>query len=105
MPSATCTPGREPDSVLQDAWITGYRARWAVRRAAASAGPGDGGAWLTGDAARTAACDAMIIPVVTGDLDPAALEDLISLPPQPLEAEPVRISARPPSIAGTQAAR
>ena len=69
----------DQDSVLQAAWITGYRARWAARRAAAAVGPGDGGAWLTGDAARAFACDAMIIPVVTGDLDPSALDDLIRL--------------------------
>jgi hypothetical protein len=55
----------DKDSVLQDTWITAYRAQWAARRAAASVGPGDGGAWLTGDAARAIACDAMIIPVVT----------------------------------------
>src|SRR5579863_144945 len=67
------------DSVLQDTWIAACRARWAGHRAAASAGPSDGGAWLTGDAARAVACDAMIIPVVTGDLDPAALEDLVDL--------------------------
>jgi hypothetical protein len=33
-------------SVLQDQWITGYRARWAAHRAAASVSTGDGGAWL-----------------------------------------------------------
>jgi hypothetical protein len=69
----------DKDSVLQDSWIAGYRARWAAHRAAASVGPGDGGAWLTGDAARVVACDAMIVPVVTGDLDPDAVEQLISL--------------------------
>jgi Domain of unknown function (DUF222) len=69
----------DKDSVLQQAWISQYRARWAAHRAAAAVGPGDGGAWLTGDAARAVACDAMIIPVVTGDLDPAAIEDLIRL--------------------------
>jgi len=69
----------DQDSVLQDKWITDYRARWAGHRAAASAGPADGGAWLTGEAARAIACDAMIVPVVTGDLDPAAIEDLIAL--------------------------
>ncbi|MFI5068581.1 MAG: hypothetical protein ACHP9Z_32025, partial [Streptosporangiales bacterium] len=69
----------DQDSVLQDKWITGYRARWAAHRAAASAGPSDGGAWPTGDAARAIACDAMIVPVVTGDLDPGALEDLVGL--------------------------
>jgi len=41
----------EQGSVLQDTWITGYRARWAAQRAAVSVTPGDGGAWLDGDAA------------------------------------------------------
>ncbi len=40
--------------------------------------PGDGGAWLEGDAARAIVCDAMTVPVVTGDLDPGAVEDLIA---------------------------
>ncbi len=66
-------------SALQDKWIQDYRARWAGHRAAASVGPGDGGAWLDGDAARRVACDAMIIPVVVGDIDPGAVEDLISV--------------------------
>src|SRR5579863_7993157 len=61
-------------SALQDTWIAEYRARWAAHRAAASVSRGDGGAWLEGDAARRITCDAMIVPVVTGDLDPAALE-------------------------------
>jgi Domain of unknown function (DUF222) len=69
----------DKDSVLQDTWSTEYRAQWAARRAAACVGPGDGGAWLTGDAARAIAFDAMIVPVVTGDIDPGAVEDLISL--------------------------
>ena len=69
----------DKDSVLQDSWIAGYRARWAAHRAAAAVGPRDGGAWLTGEAARVVACDAMIVPVVTGDLDPDAVEDLIGL--------------------------
>ncbi len=68
----------DQDSVLQDTWIAAYRARWAAHRAAASVGPGDGGAWLDGDAARKVACDAMIIPVVVGDIDPGAIEQLIT---------------------------
>jgi hypothetical protein len=68
----------DADSALQDTWIEQYRARWAAHRAAASVSTGDGGAWLEGDAARALACDAMIIPVVTADLDPAAVEDLIT---------------------------
>jgi len=67
------------DSKLQDAWIAGYRARWAAGRAAASVSTGDGGAWLEGDAARQIACDAMLIPVVTADVDPGAVEVLIGL--------------------------
>ena len=67
------------DSRLQEAWIAGYRARWAAQRAAASVSTGDGGAWLEGDAARRLACDAMLVPVVTCDLDPGAVEQLIGL--------------------------
>jgi Domain of unknown function (DUF222) len=69
----------DADSGLQDAWIAGYRARWAAHRGAASVSTGDGGAWLEGDKARAITCDAMIIPVVIGDLDPGAIEDLIAL--------------------------
>jgi hypothetical protein len=69
----------DPGSVLQDTWITAYRARWAAHRAAASVGPSDGGAWLEGEAAQAIAYDAMIVPVVTGDLDPEAIEGLITL--------------------------
>ena len=70
---------RDQDGILQDKWIAEYRARWAAHRAANSVSTGDGGAWLDGDAAREVACDAMIIPVVTGDIDPAAVEELIAL--------------------------
>ena len=72
---------REMDagSALQDKWIAEYRAQWAAHRAAASVSTGDGGAWLEGDTARAVACDAMIIPVVTGDIDAGAVEDLIAL--------------------------
>ena len=70
---------RDRDGVLQDKWIAEYRARWAAHRAANSVSTGDGGAWLEGDAARQVACDAMIIPVVTGDIDPGAVDELIAL--------------------------
>ena len=66
-------------SALLDKWITEYRARWAAARAAASVATGDGGAWLDGNKARAIACDAMLIPVVTGDVDPGAVEELILL--------------------------
>jgi len=66
-------------SALQGEWITAARARWAAARAAASVGGSDGGAWLDGDAARGLTCDAMVVPVVTGEVDPGALEDLVRL--------------------------
>ena len=67
-------------SVLQEEWITEMAARWAARRAAASeGGGGEGGAWLNGKAARAMACDAVIAPVVTGDVDPGVLEGLVRL--------------------------
>ncbi len=67
-------------SVLQDQWITEMAVRWAARRAAAADGSGsDGGAWLDGPAARAVACDATLTPVVTGDVDPGALDHLVRL--------------------------
>ena len=39
----------------------------------------DGGAWLDGDAAAAMACDAAMAPFVTGDVNPAALDDLVRL--------------------------
>ena len=38
-----------------------------------------GGAWLDGDAAQAVTCDAAIAPFVTGEVNPAALEDLVRL--------------------------
>ena len=67
------------DGALQDKWIAAYRARWAGQRAGAAVSTGDGGAWLEGDAARAAAGEAMLIPVVTGDIDVTAIEDLITV--------------------------
>ena len=67
-------------SALLEEWTAGVRAAWAGHRAAGSAGGGsDGGAWLDGDAAAAMTCDAAMAPVVTGDVNPAALEDLIRL--------------------------
>ena len=66
-------------SALLEEWTDRVRARWAGHRAAASAGGSDGGAWLDGDAAAAMACDAAMAPVVTGEVDPAVLEDLIRL--------------------------
>jgi hypothetical protein len=66
-------------SVLQEQWIGEMTVRWAAHRAAASQTGSDGAAWLDGKAAGAVACDATIIPVVTGQIDPAALDDLVSL--------------------------
>ena len=66
-------------SVLQEQWIGEMTVRWAARRAAASETGSDGAAWLNGKAVGAVACDATIIPVVTGQVDPAALDDLVSL--------------------------
>ena len=69
----------EGSSALLEEWTARVRAQWAGRRAEASAGGSDGGAWLDGDAAAAMACDAAMAPVVTGDVNPAALEDLVRL--------------------------
>ena len=66
-------------SALQQEWTARVRAAWAAHRAAASVSGSDGGAWLDGDAAAAMACDAAITPIVTGDVNPAALDDLVRL--------------------------
>jgi hypothetical protein len=66
-------------SALQGEWIGEMAVRWAARRAAASVTGSDGAAWLDGKAARAVACDATVIPVVTGQIDPGALDDLVAL--------------------------
>ena len=67
------------DSALQEQWTAQVRARWAAHRAAASETGANGGAWLDGDAAEGIACDAAMAPIVTGDVDVDALEDLVRL--------------------------
>jgi Domain of unknown function (DUF222) len=67
-------------SLLETQWVTEMRIRWVARRAQVSDGNGgDGAAWLDGDAARAAACDAAITPVVTGEVDLDALDELVGL--------------------------
>jgi hypothetical protein len=66
-------------SALLQEWTARVRAQWAGHRAEASAGGSDGGAWLDGDAAQAVACDAAMAPFVTGEVNPAALEDLVRL--------------------------
>ncbi len=69
----------EGSSALQEEWTAQVRAAWAARRAAASQTGSDGGAWLDGDAAAGIACDAAMAPIVTGDVNAAALQDLVRL--------------------------
>ncbi len=64
---------------LRQEWAERVRGRWAAHRAPASVSGSDGGAWLDGDAARGFACDASVTPVVTGEVDPSVLEDLVRL--------------------------
>jgi hypothetical protein len=69
----------DADSALQEEWTARVRERWAARRARASETGASDGAWLDGDAAAAIACDAAIAPVVTGDVDIDALQDLVRL--------------------------
>ena len=69
----------DADSALQEQWTAQVRERWAARRAFASETGSEGGAWLDGDAAEAIACDAAMAPIVTGDVNIDALEDLVRL--------------------------
>src|SRR6476660_653860 len=66
-------------SALQEQWTARVRARWAARRAQASETGANDGAWRDGDAAQAIACDAAMAPIVTGDVNVDALEDLVRL--------------------------
>ena len=67
------------DGALLGQWTDSVRARWAGHRAAASVAGSDGAAWLDGAAAAAVSCDALVSPVVTGDVDPGALDGLVRL--------------------------
>jgi hypothetical protein len=69
----------DADSALQDEWTAQVRARWAAYRAQASETGASDGAWLDGDAAEAIACDAAMAPIVTGEVNVDALEDLVRL--------------------------
>ena len=95
-------------SALLEEWTARVRARCAGHRAAASAGGSDGGAWLDGDAAQAVACDAAMAPFVTGEVNPAALEDwsgcassstgsITTLAPAATPAEPPPAGRAPPA--------
>ncbi len=66
-------------SALQEEWTAQIRAQWAAHRAAAAENGANDGAWLDGDAAEGIACDAAMAPIVTGDVNVDALEDLVRL--------------------------
>src|ERR1700757_5127512 len=67
------------DSALQDQWAAQVRERWAARPALDSETGSEGGAWLDGQDAEGIACDAAMTPIVTGDANVDALEDLVRL--------------------------
>jgi hypothetical protein len=69
----------EGSSALLEEWTSGLRARWAGHRAAADEAGGHQGLWLDGDAAQALACDASVTPVVVGDVNAAAFDDLVRL--------------------------
>jgi hypothetical protein len=66
-------------SALQEEWTAQVRQQWAARRAQASETGAHDGAWLDGDAAAAIACDAAMAPIVTGDINIDALDDLVRL--------------------------
>jgi len=66
----------DTNSALQKEWTRRVHAQWAAHRAAASLSGSDGGAWLEAQAAKGFACDAAVTPIVTGEVNPAVLEDL-----------------------------
>jgi Domain of unknown function (DUF222)/HNH endonuclease len=66
-------------SALLEEWTAQVRAQWAARRAGASEGSGTEGAWLDGDAAVAITCDAAMAPMVTGEVNVDALEELVRL--------------------------
>src|SRR5689334_1067985 len=66
-------------SALQEEWTAQVRAAWAAHRAEAAETGSDGGTWLDGDGAEAIACDAATAPIVTGDVNAAALQDLVRL--------------------------
>jgi hypothetical protein len=101
----------EGSSALLADWSSRVRAQWAAARAGASIGGSDGAAWLAGEPAAAFTCDASITPVVTGDVNYAALADLVTLcaalahldQAEPDRAEPASSSAPPaPAAPGTR---
>jgi hypothetical protein len=69
----------EGSSALLEEWTADLRARWAGHRAAAAESGGHQGLWPAGDAAEAIVCDASVTPVVTGNVNPGAFDDLVRL--------------------------
>jgi hypothetical protein len=66
-------------SRLEEEWVARAQEDWAGHRAAASVTGGDGAAWLGGATAAAVCCDAILVPVVTGQVDPSVLDRLVDL--------------------------
>src|SRR5690242_372400 len=69
----------EGSEKLRDEWTRQSRIRWAGYRSRSAEAHGDDGAWLDGDAAAAAACDALVTPVVWGQVNPSVFADLVRL--------------------------
>ena len=69
----------EGSADLVQEWTGKLTAQWAGHRAAAAEAGGHQGLWLDGDAAQGIACGAPVTPVVVGNMNPAAFDDLIRL--------------------------
>jgi len=69
----------DSSSALLDEWAAQVQAQWAAHRAGASESGSDGGAWLDGDVAAAITCDAAMAPIVTGEVNVDALDELVRL--------------------------
>ncbi|HEU5386393.1 MAG TPA: DUF222 domain-containing protein [Streptosporangiaceae bacterium] len=69
----------EGSEKLRDEWTRQSRIRWAGYRSRSAEAHGDDGAWLDGEAAAAAACDALVTPVVWGQVKPSVFADLVRL--------------------------
>ena len=69
----------EGSEELRDEWTRQSRIRWAGYRSRSAETRGDDGAWLDGDAAAAIGCDALVAPVVWGQVNPSVFADLVRL--------------------------
>ena len=77
-PSPTCSCSTATPPCKNSGLSRSARGGPRAARRPSETGANDG-AWLDGDAAEAIACDAAMAPVVTGDIDIDALEDLVRL--------------------------